>query len=197
MVKLALIRHGPTDWNRQKLVQGSTDVPLGAEGEKEVAAWNMPSEFFSFNWLSSPLARAQQTAELLRGAPVVTDSRLAEMAWGDWEGKVLADLRSELGELMAAWEAKGLDFRGPGGESPREVQKRVRPLLAELAEAGEDTVAVCHKGVIRAIYALAAAWDMTAKPPHKLLDGCIQLVDLGPNGDPSISMLNIRMIPHQ
>ncbi len=193
MVKLALIRHGPTDWNRQKLVQGSTDVLLGDEGEREVAGWSLPDEFLAYNWIASPLQRALRTAELLRGQAVATDDRLREMAWGEWEGKILAELRAELGDLMVAWEAKGLDFRGPGGESPREVQERVRPLLSELAAGGTDTVAVCHKGVIRALYAIAVNWDMKDKPPHRLLDGCAQIFELDGSGLPHVSDLNKEM----
>jgi len=193
MVKLALVRHGPTDWNRQKLVQGSTDIPLGEEGEREVSGWLLPEDLKSFNWLSSPLQRATRTAELLYGSSVEIDPRLREMSWGDWEGKILSELRADLGDLMVAWEAKGLDFRGPNGESPREVQERVRPLLAEVSQRGKDTVGVCHKGVIRAIYALATEWDMKDKPTTKMLDGCIQVFELAPDGHPRISKLNIRM----
>ena len=87
-----------------------------------------------------------------------------ETDWGVWEGRTLTDLRAELGDLMAAWEARGLDFRAPEGESPREVQDRLRPWLVETAATGQPTGAVAHKGVIRAIYALATGWDMTDKP---------------------------------
>ena len=95
-----------------------------------------------------------------------------ETDWGVWEGRTLTDLRAELGDLMAAWEARGLDFRAPEGESPRDVQDRLRPWLTETATRSHPTGAVAHKGVIRAIYALATGWDMTDKPAHELLDGC-------------------------
>ena len=158
-----------------------------------MAGWSLPDEFLAYNWIASPLQRALRTAELLRGQAVATDDRLREMAWGEWEGKILAELRAELGDLMVAWEAKGLDFRGPGGESPREVQERVRPLLSELAAGGTDTVAVCHKGVIRALYAIAVNWDMKDKPPHRLLDGCAQIFELDGSGLPHVSDLNKEM----
>ncbi len=193
MTYLALIRHGATEWNRKGLIQGHTDISLDDGGRAEVAGWTIPAELAGFHWISSPFERALETAEILSGVRPPTDARLGEMAWGDWEGRTLADLRAELGEEMAAREAKGLDFKAPGGESPREVQIRVQPLLAEIFAAGEDTVAVCHKGVIRAIYALAADWNMLGKPPEKLRNGCVQVFTLDETGHPSPHRLNLEM----
>jgi len=193
MTALAVLRHGPTEWNEKGLVQGRSDVPLSAAGRSIVTTWRVPSRFDGFVWMSSPLARSRETAHLLCGDTVVTDGRLAEMSWGEWEGRTLTDLRTELGDLMIAWEARGLDFRAPDGESPRDVQERLRPLLAERAMDGTDTVAVCHKGVIRALYALAIGWDMTDKPPDKMQDNCMHLFRLDQAGRPAVTELNIRL----
>ncbi|MAF47022.1 MAG: histidine phosphatase family protein [Rhodospirillales bacterium] len=195
MSSIAFIRHGITDWNIQGLVQGSTDIPLGEEGRAEIAAWRVPPEFGGFDWLSSPLRRAQETAATLSGMTPPTDARLAEMAWGSWEGRTLEDLRAELGDLMVAWEAKGLDFQGPGGESPRHVQARLGPLFKEIAATGRDVIAVTHKGVMRAAYAMAIGWDMADKPPDKMHEGCMHLFNLGGDGAPSVARLNIPLVP--
>jgi probable phosphoglycerate mutase len=71
-------------------------------------------------------------------------------------------------EAMVANEALGLDFRPPGGESPREVRARLESLFADLTD--ELVVCVTHKGVIRAALSLATGWDMLAKPPLRLAD---------------------------
>ena len=134
MTRLALIRHGTTEWNSRHIVQGSTDVPLNEEGIAQVKSWRLPEEFKSYRWMSSTLKRARQTAELISGAAPVTDARLAEMCWGEWEGRVLAELREEFGDLMAAWEAEGLDFRGPDGESPRILPKCSTPEPPNVAD---------------------------------------------------------------
>tara|TARA_B100000315_G_scaffold101207_1_gene93006 strand:+ start:6834 stop:7427 length:594 start_codon:yes stop_codon:yes gene_type:complete len=194
---LALIRHGTTEWNATGLVQGSTDIPLNDFGRAEVGAWLLPEVMSEFRWLASPLKRAYETAAILSGTDPETDDRLVEMAWGEWEGRTLQDLRDELGDLMVAWEAKGLDFHGPNGESPREVQARIAPLLAEIAELAEPTIAVTHKGVIRALYAAAIDWDMVNKPPVKLLDGCAQMFKLDATGKLSVHELNIEMTKHE
>ena len=97
-------------------------------------------------------------------------------------------------DLMRAWEAKGLDFQGPNGESPRMVQDRVKPLLAELARRARPTVIVCHRGVIRAIYALATGWDMVRKI-ERPKDDCAHLFKLDEAGVPSVHRLNLPLTP--
>lgn len=193
MTDLALIRHGTTDWNARGLIQGSTDIPLNEAGIAEVRGWSLPSCFAAHDWLSSPLLRAVETARLLSGRTPARDPRLAEMCWGSWEGRTLKGLRHEIGDLMIAWEAKGLDFHGPGGESPRQVQARLAPLLQELATAGRPIVAVTHRGVIRAIHALATGWNMESQPEIRTDDDAIQLFSLDAEGRPHIRQLNISM----
>lgn len=188
-----MIRHGPTEWNETGIVQGRSDIPLSAAGRTLVGSWRPPADLNGFAWISSPLCRAVETATILSGHASVTDPRLVEMDWAEWEGMNLPDLRLRLGDLMQAWEAKGLDFRAPGGESPRDVQARLHPLLAARAKLGDATVAVCHKGVIRALYALAVSWDMTNKPPDKLRDDCAHLFTLAPDGTPSPHRLNLPL----
>ena len=193
MTFLALIRHGSTEWNEKGIVQGRSDIPLSAGGREQVGGWRTPSQIDDFDWIASPLSRALETASILTGRRVPTDERLVEMDWSHWEGQTLATLRAELGDLMAAWEAEGLDFKSPGGESPREVQARLQPFLLERAAARRNTVAVCHKGVIRAVYALAIGWDMTDKPPRKLKEECVHIFRLGEDGLPAVHMLDIAM----
>jgi probable phosphoglycerate mutase len=104
-------------------------------------------------WHSSPLSRAVETAQILSGAPPREEPALSEMDWGEWEGYGLDDLRQRFGDAFARNEAAGLDFRPPGGESPREVRDRVVRWLGEIAALGEPVVAVTHKGVLRAVLA--------------------------------------------
>ncbi len=193
MTLLAVIRHGPTAWNEDGIVQGRSDIPLSETGRDLVSSWRPPAELAGFEWVSSPLSRAVETAAILSGKPESTDARLIEMDWAEWEGMRLPDLRAELGNLMKAWEAKGLDFHAPGGESPREVQVRLRAFIAERAATGRPTVAVCHKGVIRALYALAVSWDMTDKAPEKLHDNCAHLFELASDGMPTPHRLNLPL----
>jgi probable phosphoglycerate mutase len=197
-VSLTLIRHGPTEWNAQGRIQGSTDIPLSGEGRKIVRGWKLPIKAEDFIWLSSPLARARETAEILlalRGAATIlkTDPRLQEMNWGDWEGEKLDDLRRRLGPEMAANEARGLDFRPPGGESPREMQNRLKPWLADVSKSNKPVLAVTHHGVIRAIHALATGWDMTGKRPIKFHSGAMHFFRVTVGGTVRIERMNAAM----
>jgi probable phosphoglycerate mutase len=186
---LALIRHMPTAWNAAWRLQGRADPGLDPEVWLD---WQIPPELAGFRWLTSPLDRAVATARRL-GPDAAPSPALTEMAWGDWEGHTLAELRARLGAEMAAEEAKGLDFRPPGGESPRDVQNRVMPLLADIAASGRPTAAITHKGVIRAVLALATGWDMLGKPPCRLSWSAAHVFRLDPAGHPTVERLNLPL----
>ncbi len=193
MTWLALIRHASTAWNDAGRIQGRADTPLSEAGRVQARRWVLPPEVSGAAWVASPLARAVETARLLGATPLTTDARLTEMDWGQWEGRTLADLRAELGPAMAENEARGLDFTPAGGESPRAVQIRVRPWLAEVAEGGQAVAAVTHKGVIRAILALAYDWDMTGEPPVELDWASAHLFRLAPSGAPRPGRPNLPL----
>ncbi len=168
MTPLLLIRHGLTEWNASGRIQGRADIGLSARGRAEVGGWRLPAAWTDARWLASPLRRARETAALLTDRPVVVEPRLIEMDWGSFEGRGARELRAEAPRALAANEALGLDFRPPGGESPREVGARLQALVGELAADPTPVVAVCHKGVIRAALALATGWDMRRRPPLRL-----------------------------
>src|SRR5512143_1899904 len=110
MTPLVLLRHAPTDWNARGIIQGRTDVPLDAAGRTVAQGWRVPTAFAGFDWLSSPLVRAVETARLLSGGEPAIEPRLIETDWGDWEGDSLDRLRAESGERLAVLERRGLDF---------------------------------------------------------------------------------------
>jgi len=198
MTTLALLRHGPTVWNGQHRLQGHTDLPLSAEGRARVIAWHLPADIAGFRWWCSPLRRARETAELLRDTlperpDIAVELRLMEMSYGEWEGETLDDLRQRHGEQMAAWEAQGLDLRPPGGESPRDLQQRLLPWLASAAQEGGNHFAIVHKGVIRAIYAMATGWTMERKAQDRLVYDGLQLFTLDAAGRPSVQALNVPL----
>ena len=191
--RLLLLRHGPTDWNTEGRIQGRSDVPLSEEGIAEVERWRPPPAFADATWYASPLQRARQTAALLGHPEAQIAAALIEADWGDWEGEKLAALRARLGPAMTRNEARGLDFRPPGGESPRDLQERLLPFMSALAAKNESAVAVAHKGVLRAVYALARDWDMTGKPEQKMRNGCAHLFALETGGRPRLVQLNMPL----
>lgn len=194
MTLIVALRHAPTAWNRDQRLQGRTDVALDEEGVAIAARWRTPPEWASYRILSSPLQRARMTAAILfPDAKIGIDRRLIEMDFGTWEGKRLTELRADPTEDAAAREDLGLDFKAPNGESPHEVQARIQPLLARLAELERPTVLVTHKAVIRALYALASGWTMIGKPPAKLRPNCAQVFKLAADGTPAVEGLNVSL----
>lgn len=195
LVPLCIIRHGPTAWTADKRLQGRTDTQLSNEGRDMVRTWHVPGDIACRDWICSPLARTQQTAEILVGKPVRIEPRIIEMNYGDWEGLRLPDLRQDLGQEMADNEARGLDFRPPGGESPRDVQDRMRPWLSELGAGGRPFTVVAHHGIIRALYAMATGWNMVDRLPQKFRFGEMHHFLIAQNGHIDIDRLNESMSP--
>lgn len=186
MRRLCLLRHLPTDWNHEKRLQGRTDRPLAPATAVEM----LPYDPAHWRLVSSPLRRAVETARLLFGAEPEIVTALTEMDWGTFEGRRLTDLRHELGDALARNEAQGLDFRPPGGESPRDVQARLRDWLVEVAGSDRDIIAVSHKGVMRAAHAMATGWDMTADAPDRVDYRRPQVYRLAPDGTLAVETLN-------
>lgn len=145
---LYLVRHGETDWNRARRIQGSTDIPLNDTGRKQAATTGRLLARREWDAIySSPLSRAAETASIIAGevgldAPVLIDE-LVERNYGEAEG--LAD--PELARRFPG------DTPVPGRETREEVAARVLPALVELAERHPDQaiVVVAHGGVIRSV----------------------------------------------
>jgi probable phosphoglycerate mutase len=187
MTLLALLRHGETAWSAAGRIQGRTDVSLLSGTSVQ-----LPKICDGMRIVTSPLARCVETAALLGAPDAVREARIIEMHWGDWEGESLVALRERLGEAMRENEARGLDFRPANGESPREVGARVESWLRDIAREDRPTLAVTHRGVIRAILAAAFGWDLRGKPPAKLDWSAVHLFRLDRTGAPRVERLNVK-----
>jgi probable phosphoglycerate mutase len=192
MTYVAFLRHGPTAWNGAKRLQGRADIALTPRTREFLKARRIPHEFDGWRVLCSPLERCRETAALL-GLPAEVEPRLVEMSWGDFEGCTMDEIRGELGADLAENEARGLDFLPPNGESPRMVFARVRPLLAEIAKDGRNTLCVTHRGVFRAVYAHARGWNMKTDPPDRLDLYAMHVFRLAGDGAPALADLNLAL----
>jgi probable phosphoglycerate mutase len=193
MPVLTLIRHAPTSWNEQGRIQGLTDIPLSDAGKSSARAWILADDIQQAYWFSSPLQRTRETASIL-GIHAKIDDRLVEMSWGAWEGQSLQDLRDIHGKAMKHNESRGLDFCPPGGESPRMVQERIMPWLEYVGGLDYAVAAVTHRGVIRAVTALATGWDMTGKELHKLRPATCRQFCVSATGQPALLQPDISLV---
>ncbi len=124
----------------QQRLQGRHDVPLNPEGRKQaMRSGAILQELFDrdgrtpedFVYVSSPLMRARETMELVRTtlglpkSPYEVEQRLAEIAFGEWEGLTYDDVIKRDGDVVAKREGDKWGFLPPGGESYAEVTARV------------------------------------------------------------------------
>jgi probable phosphoglycerate mutase len=165
MVRIALLRHGHTAWNRAGRIQGRSDIPLDDAARAELAALCLPAGWKNADLWSSPLARARDTAEIVARRRPKTAAALTEMNWGDWEGQRGLDLLADPETGFRHIEQWGWNYRPPGGESPAEVDARLQPWLASL---DRDAVVVCHIGIMRVMLARALGWDFTGPAPFRI-----------------------------
>ncbi|MCF6234003.1 MAG: histidine phosphatase family protein [Rhodobacteraceae bacterium] len=165
MIRLALLRHGHTPWNRAGRIQGRSDIALDDDARVGLAGFALPAPWNTAQLWSSPLSRAFETAQIVGGCAPQTAPELTEMNWGDWEGLRGLDLIEDPTVGFRHIEEWGWDYRAPNGESPREVWGRLQPWLDQL---DTDCVAVCHIGVMRALLACAHGWDFNGPAPFDI-----------------------------
>lgn len=149
---LYIMRHGKTEWNAMHKLQGRTDIPLNEEGRE--MAEKAREEYKNLNidiCYCSPLVRAKETAEIVlrgRNIPILTDDRLVEMSFGEYEGvensfhipdcpiNVLYQNPAEYTESIG------------GAETFQELFKRTGEFLKEIIEPGlqqgKDILIVGH-----------------------------------------------------
>ena len=147
---LYVIRHGKTNWNLKNIIQGRADVPLNDYGVKEAnAVRELLNEIDFYKIISSPLVRAKKTAEIISNnqIPVVTDERIIERDFGEFEGLSKDDFDS-----TSFWNYS-LNNRYVKAESVKQLLKRVYNFLDEYKELykEKDILIVTHSGVIPAI----------------------------------------------
>lgn len=165
MTRLALLRHGHTDWNRAGRIQGRTDVPLDDEARAVLAGLSLPAGWMAADLVASPLARAMETAVLVGDRAARAEPALMEMDWGAWEGLRGVDLKADGASGFRDIEDWGWSYCPPDGESPDALRARLTPWLQGLTK---DTVAVCHIGVMRVLMAMATGWDFAGPAPFQI-----------------------------
>ena len=148
---LYIMRHGRTDWNNLKKLQGRTDIPLNDEGRQMAQKASVEYESVHFDeCYCSPLVRAQETAEILlkgRNVPVTIDHRLSEMSFGIYEGVENAYKNPDCPAYVFFKDPEHY-IPAEGGESFAELFARTGSFLREVVEpelqAGKDILIVGH-----------------------------------------------------
>ncbi len=183
-LRLLLVRHGETVWNREGRYQGVIDVPLSPEGERQAAALavQLRSEPLAAVY-SSTLRRAYYTAVPIaaaHGLTVIRDPRLNEINQGQWEGLRPAEIVRRWPELHARWQQEPLSVRLPGGETLEEVRARVLAALEDivLAWAGRTVCIVAHQVSLAVIRSQALGLTLAEALHAALPNASVEMVVL-------------------
>jgi broad specificity phosphatase PhoE len=192
-LRIAFLRHGPTDWNEEGRIQGRIDMPLSAAGRAKMAGLLPPAGFETARAFTSPLGRARETAALLGFADATPDARLSEHHWGAWEGLTREEILARDGADCFVRAGTAADFTPKGGESTRALLARVADFIADVGRGERDAVAVAHRGVLRSAYTLATGWDMLTPMPARLdLSGALILA-VDAEGRPRVAEMNVPL----
>ncbi len=153
-----LIRHGQTGDNLTGLLQGHRNSSLDETGiqQAECAARRLQKNHFDVIY-SSDLDRSFKTAEIIavpHNLPVIPCPALREWHLGDLEGRHRQELIEKYPEIMNSFKYESGDIPVPGGESRKDLYRRVSDCLDELAarHAGQKILLVSHAGTIRAMF---------------------------------------------
>lgn len=204
-IRLLLVRHGETDWNRQKRFQGQIDVPLNEQGQiqAEQAATFLKAMPID-RAVSSPLLRPKQTAQaILQHHPNVElefAEDLKEISHGLWEGKLEAEIEQDYPDLLHRWQQAPQTVQMPEGENLDQVWQRSsaawKAIVATtpLRDDRLTTVLVsAHDAVNKAILCHLVGWQPSHFWTFKQGNGAVSVIDYTPDAQskPLIQAMNI------
>jgi broad specificity phosphatase PhoE len=199
-VKIILVRHGETAWNRVERFRGQFDIPLNSTGieQAERTAQRIVKSWKPAAVHTSPLSRAYQTAERIAtvcGLPVQPAHGLTDIDYGDWQGLTPKAVQEKWPALAEKWFQQPGTLIIPGGETLSDVQTRALAALQTFSEGYKDQeiVLVSHTVVIRAILLgilradLDRLWQIGQEPC------AINLIEYNPE---NAILLSINCVDH-
>jgi broad specificity phosphatase PhoE len=156
-----LIRHGETDWNRNSVFRGRTDVPLNKNGLLQVAAVGRGLEDVEFDAVcSSPLCRALQTADAIvkdRNLEAIVIDEFTDIDYGKWQGLSLNHVKTKYPKEYKKWLNEPHKALIPDGERLSDIYERTWNALTEVvANYPDQNVAIAAHRVVNKVLVLAA-----------------------------------------
>jgi probable phosphoglycerate mutase len=204
-LRLLLVRHGETEWNRVARFQGGIDVPLNENGRKQAQQAaeflkDVPIDFA----VSSPMLRPKETAELiLKNHPNIKlelQEKLKEINHGLWEGKLESEIKQEYADLLHQWQTAPETVQMPEGENLQQVWDRaIACWEAIIAAAGvSDTelktgLVVAHDAINKVILCHVLGLSPASIWSIKQGNGAVTVIDY-PHGlekPPILQAMNI------
>ena len=186
--RLCIVRHGETDWNAQRRVQGQIDIPLNAKGRTQAAALarSLASERFSAVY-SSDLQRALQTAEptaSIQQLPIRRDPSLRERHFGVLQALTADEAQARHPQARLKHAARDPEYALESGESLAVFERRIGDCLEGLLRrhAGETILVVTHGGVLDIAYRRATGRILTSRRDFELPNAALNWLEGAADG---------------
>lgn len=160
-MKIIIVRHGETEWNKEEIFRGGKNIPLNKNGLKQVKLLSKKLSDLKINRIfSSPLKRASQTSEEIakfHNLNVEMENSLIDINFGRWEGMTLKEVKRKFPEKYKIWVNNPENLKFPEGENLKNVRERVENFLQEkVFNLKEDScIAVVSHRVINKIIILS------------------------------------------
>ncbi len=166
-MRLIIVRHGESEWNRIGRYQGQQDTPLSELGARqaEALARRLTHEPIDIIF-ASPLQRAAKTAQAIArhhtDVPFTLEPALLEISHGDWEGLMAEEVIERYGEGLREWRAHPTRAQMPNGESFSNILKRVLDFKDRLCSDyhGRNVLISTHDVVVKILVADALGMNM-------------------------------------
>jgi phosphoserine phosphatase len=200
-IRLLLVRHGETQWNREGRFQGQIDIPLNDNGRVQASqAGVLLADAAIDAAVTSSMSRPKETAELiLKHHPNVqlqTTEILWEISHGLWEGKLESEIEAGYPGLLQEWQTQPETVQMPEGENLDDVWRRAVEgwsAIVQAAQPGTTTLVVAHDAINKAILCYLAGLPAAAFWNFKQGNGAVSVIDYnyGPDAAPMIRAANI------
>lgn len=195
-MKLILVRHGETDWNRDNRVQGHSDIGLNERGKEQARclASQLKDETVTAIY-SSPLRRAWETASTIaefHQVPLQVEPDLAELDVGEMDGLTFEEMRSKYGDILREWVRDAGPVKMPNGESLEELQERAWTAIQRMLQrhAEGTVIVISHNFTINTIICRAIALALCDFRKLGLSVASISVLDLTERGGARLVLLN-------
>lgn len=155
-MRLFLVRHGETEWNKEEIFRGKKDIPLNERGREQARKTGIFLKNFKIEKIySSPLLRAKETASILSelsGAPVFLMDEFIDIDFGVWEGLPLEEVKKEFPEQFEIWKRYPHRWKVDKSETLKEVRRRVlRGIKLLKKEQTTEVLIVTHRVICKLI----------------------------------------------
>ncbi len=196
MLKLLLVRHGETAWNRDRRIMGRQEIGLDETGRCQALALKEALSLFSVDAVySSPVCRARETAEILaegRGLPPRFDERLVEIHYGDWVGMTFDEVRA-LPDYTPYFQRLQTPV-APNGETLFQVRDRAVDFIEHLRKSHPDqtVLAVSHADWIKCVLMEYLGIPFGNIWKFRVDNASVSLIECDPEGRDRVICINQR-----